>query len=295
MNSSLGPKKRDVPHFDSAIGCKNPQSEPNWVMPSVHELRPATLETLFVRNRNCLLVAGDLSPLLEDASRHALDYGIDLNCPAGKLFVEGLAVFALHCASRPRRQHFSWTLNFREPAVNLFFAADTTRGSVTGRYFTEFVAGQEDNGFYQEFADGKGTVYRSYVAFSGPSVAGAAEAYYRQSEQRPARFFRLSETRFAILSAHPDWDEGWFNQQDSTSLLSLSGEEILAPIERRDLVWYCGCSEKKLMELLAGTFRSDPEALFGDSDILTANCPRCGAKYRITRESLEAYCAEHSA
>jgi hypothetical protein len=37
---------------------------------------------------------------------------------------------------------------------------------------------------------------------------------------------------------------------------------------------------------------ADPEALFGDEETITVNCPRCAARYRVSREAMEAHVAE---
>jgi molecular chaperone Hsp33 len=256
-------------------------------------LDPSLLRTEFVRTRNVLLIDGDLGPLLTEYRRHAEMNGIELEGQVAEMFLDGLAIFALHCASKPRRQHFAWTLSFQDPRANFFYAADTSDGTVTGRFFTENVAEQEENSFWQEFADGKGNNFRSYVTFPGNTIFSAVEHYYLQSEQRPARFFKLSPSRYVILAAHPDWDENWFYGVRDEELFTLSDKETIAGIETRPIFFYCGCSEQKLMSLLAGVFLEKPEDLFEGTDILTANCPRCGARYRITREALEAYCANH--
>jgi hypothetical protein len=31
------------------------------------------------------------------------------------------------------------------------------------------------------------------------------------------------------------------------------------------------------------------DSIFGESEVVPAGCPRCGAKYSITREALEAF------
>jgi molecular chaperone Hsp33 len=38
--------------------------------------------------------------------------------------------------------------------------------------------------------------------------------------------------------------------------------------------------------------RQDPAQLFGDHEKIEIRCPRCGARYAITREALEAFVAK---
>jgi molecular chaperone Hsp33 len=37
--------------------------------------------------------------------------------------------------------------------------------------------------------------------------------------------------------------------------------------------------------------KRDAEALFGDEAAIRMSCPRCGARYMITREAMEAHIA----
>ena len=46
-----------------------------------------------------------------------------------------------------------------------------------------------------------------------------------------------------------------------------------------------------MLRVLAPVFQKSPEDLFGDEASLRMSCPRCGARYAITREALEAYVA----
>jgi molecular chaperone Hsp33 len=63
-------------------------------------------------------------------------------------------------------------------------------------------------------------------------------------------------------------------------------------MERRHYQWRCGCSERRIFQILAPGMLDNPDELFAGEDSLRLDCPRCGAHYRITREALEAYAAE---
>ncbi len=248
----------------------------------------SVVESHFIRGRNVLLVEGDFSLLFQEYLRHAERCGTVPDGQIRTIFLQGLAVFALHCASKPKNQVFGWTLNLREPCLNLFLGGDTELDHVVGRWFTENVETVEHNRFYQEVAGRKKEVQRSFVPFHGHDLLMAAETFYQQSEQRPARFFQLSDTRFLMLSAHPDYDEEWFASRTHDSVIGLAEQEPLVFMERRPVHWQCGCNQDKILKMLTPLFKEDPDGFMAGEESLTVHCPRCAAVYRINREMLEA-------
>jgi len=259
------------------------------------EPEQTTVESLFLRGRNILLTRADLSGLIVQWRAHLRANHLDLPPDLSALFQRALACFTLHCVSRPRRQTLSWTINFQEPLVNLFLVGDTDEDTVAGRVFTENVAEGKRNNFYQEIGKSGQEPYRSFIDFESRDPMVAAEEYYRRSEQRPARFFALSPTRYALLSAHPDWDQGWFFRVRPEDVMRLDQEEDPHTIETRGVRWQCGCSDQRIFAALEPVFRHQPDELFGKDPIIMVNCPRCAAKYGITREAMEGWCAERMA
>ncbi len=69
----------------------------------------------------------------------------------------------------------------------------------------------------------------------------------------------------------------------------LDQTETLSLLEKRFYRWECGCTQERMLGVLAPIMRSDPVGLFGTESVLRMNCPRCGARHAITREALEAY------
>lgn len=248
----------------------------------------------FVRERNLLLTSGSMKEIFDAYEAHWNKNDITATDEITKLFQSALAAFTLHAASRPRRQVLAWTLNFQNPLCNLFLCGDTDDEIVAGRFFDEGVAQAERNSFYQEVSDRGKPVYRSFVDFSGTDPLLAAEEYYARSEQRPARFFQLSEYDFAILTAHPDWDRQWFKEVKQDEIAHIEDNAELGFIEKRALRWECGCNQKKVMEALGPVFQTQADELFAGDDSIIVNCPRCSSRYTVTREVLEAYVAEQS-
>ncbi|MEM9158331.1 MAG: disulfide bond chaperone, partial [Verrucomicrobiota bacterium] len=191
------------------------------------------VSSCFVRGKNVLYAAVNFSKLYVDYYLHLKDNGIELKPEHDDILKTGLAAFALHCVSQPRNQVLAWTVNFQDPLMNVFMAGDTSTGDVVGRVFTEDVKEADENVFYQEIVRGNKPLHRSIVGFEGSDFLRAAEAYYKQSEQRPARFFKLEEDTFAMLTAHPDYDREWFSAVTVDDVRVIAATEEVNELETR--------------------------------------------------------------
>ena len=100
----------------------------------------------------------------------------------------------------------AWTLHLDVELLNIFVVAENPTGHVTGQVFAENVRELGVSVLHSEVAAADGERRRSSVDLRGAGVLAAAEAYYAQSEQRPARYFELGGDQFALLSAQPDCD-----------------------------------------------------------------------------------------
>lgn len=246
----------------------------------------------FVRERNTLLTFADMSSLFVDYYLHLKDEHIDVAPEHAEIFKRTLAAFTLHCASHPRHEIIAWTLNFQNPLLNVFVGGDTGDGTVTGRTFDDNVKQDDHNSFFQEIVRLNKPLRRSYVDFEGDDPLQAAEKFYSQSEQRPARFFDLGGDKFAMVGAHPDYDEEWFANLNLKTVRTLEENEELNLLERRKYRWECGCNQRKLLKVLRSSYEQDPDGLFQGEETLLIHCPRCASRYHITRETLEAYLTE---
>ena len=258
---------------------------------SENEEQPQGLEvrTYFVRNRNALVARAECGELFVDYYLHQGQIGRQHHAAEDTMMKEALAAVTLHCASRPWNETTAWTIHFVEPLVNLFVTGDNQRGAVVGQVFTEDVKDDGRNLFMSDTVRGRSPARRSVVELPETEVFPAVEHYYGQSEQRPARLFRHAEEDFVMVSAHPDCDMPWFEALDDEAIRSLDKTEELSLIERRFYRWDCGCNETRMMEVLAPIMRQDADGLFGDGAAIRMSCPRCGARYAITREAMEAY------
>ena len=256
------------------------------------EVNGAEVSVEFVRHRNALVARADLGPLFTDYYLHLADHKLRYTPEQDGLFRTALAAFTLHCASRPLNEHLAWTMNFQEPRLNLFLAGDNEDCNVTGRLFTENVREAAENIFFSDIMPKRGVEpRRSVINFRG-DVRAAVEGYYARSEQRPARLFELGGDEYALLVAQPDCDLAWFSGVDAETVRNFGTAETLALIQRRNYGWHCGCTQQKILAAIAPAFRSDPAGLFGDSETIRVECPRCAAVHTLTREAMEAYVAQ---
>jgi hypothetical protein len=249
-------------------------------------------QTWFVRGRNAMLARAPMGDLYVDYYLHLAKYHIHPLPEHDALFKRALALFVLHCASRPHNEHIAWTINFPGPRVNLFLVGDNETGAVTGRIFDQHVKDGDANLFYADVVRGSGDKRRSAVSFTSPDPIEAVEKFYEQSEQRLGRCFQLGEEDFAFVTEHPDCDLPWLRALTPEAVAQLATAEDLGPLERRVYRWHCGCNQQRMMEVLAPAMRQDPQDLFGDEPKLEIACPRCGAHHVITREAMESYLAD---
>ena len=246
----------------------------------------------FVRHRNVMLLQVDMAPLFVDYYLHLADHAIRHTPENDARLKQALTAFVLHSASRPKNEHLAWTIGLQNPALNLFMAADNEDCTVTGRLFTENVREAPQNVFYSETVPGRSAEKRrSVVNFEGTDLFRAAENFYATSEQRPARFFDLGDEKCAMLLSHPDCDEAWLAGVTLDDVQTLAKTQTLARIERRLYRWHCGCEQRKILAALAPAAQNGLGELFGESEVIHVQCPRCAASYNITREAMEAWLA----
>lgn len=252
--------------------------------------RPDGLEVncSFVRGRNVLMAKAKFSEMYDRYELHLRNNHLDFTPEHKKLFKQALAAFTLHCASRPRNEVLSWTINFQNPLVNLFLVGDTELSIVAGRVFDEDVKVADRNSFYQELSRLNKPIHRSYVDFTGNDSLIAVEKYYSQSEQRPAKLYQLGDDEFAMISAHPDWDEEWYNRLDFDQVSQIEASEEVNLLERRFYSWDCGCSEKKMYDLMIPMGQKGVDSIFEGNEKITVNCPRCSGKFDLSRSHIDA-------
>lgn len=247
----------------------------------------ATVESVFVRGRNCLLLRADLSPLFVDYYLHLMQHGLrNAPCEDG-IFKELLAFFTLHLVSRPWQEYHAWTVNAKAPSLaNYFVSGSSVDEEVVGRAFTENVREPEKNMlFAQNLARGK-EPQTSVITLPGENVREWVEAYYRQSEQRMARCFDLGNDRYALLTAQPGADHDWLEALTTADVAALSETEQTKLLETRKFFFRCGCTAEKILPVIRAMQHDFADQL-SEQGFIEASCPRCGATYRLTAEMVK--------
>ena len=250
------------------------------------------VRTYFVRGRNAMLARAEVGELFVDYYLHLHDQGLRHEPTPDRMLKETLAALLLHSASRPWSESVAWTINLQHPLLNLFAASDNRLATIAGNVFTKNVKENQTNLFYSDLVRGTELPRRSVVTFAGSEVLPAVEEYYAQSEQRPARFFQLDEEDYVFITAQPDCDLEWLSTLTVDEVRAIDATETLSLLETRRYKWFCGCSEERLLPMLATAMKVDREGVFGDEETIRVTCPRCGAGYTVSRESVEKQLGE---
>ncbi len=245
-----------------------------------------TIESIFVRHRNVLLLRGQFTPIYTDYYLHLMQHDVH---PAGDLdqmLKDTLAMLTLHLVARPWAETIAWTANLRAPRINLFVTGSSFDQAITGRIFTEDVREPDRNFFYAQTTTVEGNQPRlSTLEIIGKDPVAWVSQYYDQSEQRPARAFRLEDENFALVAAQPDCDLKWLESLDETAVAKISETEETTLLETRQFRFHCGCTLDRILPILGG-WKDRLDDLFGDANSINIQCPRCAAKYNITRDMI---------
>ncbi|MCF6311355.1 MAG: Hsp33 family molecular chaperone HslO [Verrucomicrobiales bacterium] len=259
---------------------------------SVDEISNIEVRCYFVRERNVLLTRAEFSDLFTDHYIHLMENKIRHSAENDQLLKDALAAMTLHLASRPRNETTAWTMNFTDPPANLFAVGSSKSGNVVARLSTEDVKVGDHNMFYAQVAREDEGTRQSTVGFGGHDVFSAVESYYQQSEQRPAAYFHVDVEDVVMITAQPDCDLEWFLNLDDEQVKKIDQEESLSLLETRSYHYGCGCSLDRIYPIIAAMSAGSVDEVFAGQETANASCPRCGARYRMTREGLEAHISE---
>ncbi|HEX7260254.1 MAG TPA: Hsp33 family molecular chaperone HslO [Luteolibacter sp.] len=244
------------------------------------------IESIFVRHRNALLVRGQFTPIYTDYYLHLMQHGIRPPAELDQMLKDTLAMLALHLVARPWSETIAWTANLRAPRINLFVTGGSFEESITGRIFTEDVREPDRNFFYAQTTTVENPEPRmTTLEITGKDPIAWLDQYYSQSEQRPGRAFRLEDENFAIVAAQPDCDLEWLESLDAEAVAKISETEETSPLESRRFRFHCGCTIGRILPILGG-WRERLDDLFGDAEFVSIQCPRCAAKYHVTRDMI---------
>lgn len=244
------------------------------------------IESLFVRHRNALLVRGQFTPIYTDYYLHLMQHGVRPPGELDQMLKDALAMLALHLVARPWAETIAWTANLRAPRVNLFVTGSSVEEAITGRIFTEDVREPDRNYFYSQTtrAD-RAEPSTSTMEIDGKDPIAWISQFYDRSEQRPARAFRLEDENFALIAAQPDCDLEWLESLDEATVAKIHETEETTVLESRKFRFFCGCTLERILPVLGG-WKDRLDELFEEAEFITIQCPRCAAKYRVTRDMI---------
>ncbi|MBC8128349.1 MAG: Hsp33 family molecular chaperone HslO [Gloeobacteraceae cyanobacterium ES-bin-144] len=245
-----------------------------------------TIESIFVRHRNALILRGQFTSIYTDYYLHLMQHSIRHTVELDQMLKDSLTMLALHLVARPWAETIAWTLNLRAPRMNLFVTGGSFDESITGRIFTEDVREPDRSFFYsQTTAAGFPEPRNSTLEVVGKDPLVWISQFYDQSEQRPSRAFRLEDENFVLVAAQPDCDMQWLESLDEEKVEKIDQTEELTLLETRRFRFHCGCTLEKILPILGG-WRERLDDLFENSDFINLQCPRCAAKYRVTRDMI---------
>jgi molecular chaperone Hsp33 len=188
--------------------------------------------------------------------------------------------------ARPWAETIAWTVNLRAPRINLFVTGGSLDESITGRIFTEDVREPDRNLFYaQTLVHGNDEPRLSTIEVETKDPVHWISQYYDQSEQRPGKVFRLPDETFVLIAAQPDCDMEWFDSLDEDAVARIEETQETSLLETRRFRFHCGCTIEKILPILGG-WRERPDDLFEGENHITLQCPRCAARYTVTRDMI---------
>lgn len=244
------------------------------------------IESIFIRHRNILMLRGHFPGIYTDYYLHLMQHGLKNPENLDTMLKDLTALLTLHLVARPWNETIAWTVNLRAPRANLFVTGSSVHEQVTGRCFTEDIREPDRNLFYsQTTVPNKDRPMQSTLEVEDNDPVEWIQSLYTQSEQRPGRAFRLPDETFVLLAAQPDFDEEWFEGLDTDQVATIEQVEQTKLLETRQFRFHCGCNIERILPIL-GAWREKPEELFAEAEEIGIQCPRCAAKYRVTRDMI---------
>jgi len=250
---------------------------------SVEEFTKVT--STFVRHRNILMVQAQFTPIYTDYYIHLMEQKLRHKEELDQKLKDLMAILTLHLVARPWAETIAWTINLRAPRVNLFVTGSSLFENITGHLFTENVREPDRNILYSQTLIKNTEGRKSHVEIDSDDPLKWMETYYLQSEQRPARVFRLDDENFVLLAAQPDADLEWLEGLTKKDVEQILETEQTKVLETRKFRFHCGCSVEKILPSLA-SWKDRKDELFQGDPAIEASCPRCGAKHIITPDML---------
>lgn len=263
-----------------------PAEEGELSTPEGDRIGEATVRRSLDDDHQVLVLGGHFGRLFAAYLDHVRRWESEPDGLSQALMRQGLGAATLHLACRPRGETVGWTLHIARPPTNVFLTGDSRERTVTGRIFTENVRDTEQSRIYVQTARAGGTPVLSAVDVEGHDILRIFERYYRQSEQRPARFFEVTDEEFVMFVGLPETDAEWLAALSREEAIGLSGDGLRL-LDEQVYRFQCGCSREKIVETVRAMFAQNPEELFGGENGVEVFCPRCARRWWVERSDFE--------
>ena len=243
------------------------------------------VDSVFIRGRNVLMIRAAFTAVYTDYYLHLMQHELRNTEQLNNALKDAMAMLTLHLVARPWNETIAWTVNIRAPRINLFTTGSSLHEQITGRCFTENVRETDRNLFYAQTTVPDREPRQSSLEVDTTNPLEWVEKRYQRSEQRPGRAFRLPNDTFVLLAAQPDYDGEWFETVETRDVPHIEEREDTKLLETRRFSWNCGCTLERILPAL-GVWRDKPDELFQGQTEVTIQCPRCAAKFKVTRDMI---------
>jgi hypothetical protein len=250
--------------------------------PRADRVGEATVRRFIDREHDVLVTVGDFGPLFDAYLEHVRRWESTPDGLAQTIMRQGLGAAVLHLSGRPRGELVGWTIHLNQPPTNVFLAGDSGELTVTGRVFTDKVDPLEASRMYVQISRNGAKPIQSMVEVKGLDLLHIFEQYYERSEQTPARFFEITDREFLMILGLPDTDLEWLRRLTREEALGVAEDELKS-LGGSTYRFLCGCTASKILEVVRGMFRDDPDELFRGDEGVEIFCPRCGRRWWVER------------
>lgn len=236
-------------------------------------------------SRTTIVSIGDFSRLFAAWNAHVATF--EDSPPDGLVDImmrQGFAAAVLHLATKRRGEETAFTINIKNPSLNLFFSGDNTKCTITGRAFTRDVKTAADSRMFVESRRGDSS-FRSVIEITGLDVVDIFNQYYVRSEQKNARFVEISESEFVMYFGLPIATHDWSQDEDlSPEKVRSADWSTMTPLDETTFWFQCGCDPDRMIVAMRAIYRDRVEELFLDDERVRFSCPRCGRHWWLTRD-----------
>jgi molecular chaperone Hsp33 len=252
-------------------------------MIELSSLGRVVLRRHLVPQLHVIVSTGSFDEFFRAWEAHARVWSHEIDGLSDVLMRQSLAAGVLHLSNRPRDESFGLTIHVPAPPTNVFITGSGRESTVTGRTWTDGVKAHPSPRLYMQSHRPNHEPTLSVLEVHGLDVLLYLEDYYRESEQRPARFFELEGSSFLQVLALPSAEDDLFRRLDRGGAAALveGPHEVL---EERTFFFQCGCNPQRMLRALHDIYDRDPEDLFQGEERVETQCPRCGRRWWMTRE-----------